>query len=42
MGLLADHVTVRHAILVACGAAAVGFLAAAAARPLRSPVADRA
>jgi len=42
VGLLADHVTVRHAILVACGAAAVGFLAAAAARPLRRPVADPA
>jgi MFS family permease len=34
VGLLADHVTVRDAILVACAAAAVGFLVAAAARPL--------
>jgi MFS family permease len=34
IGLLADHVTVRHAILVALGAAVVGFLFAAAARPL--------
>jgi MFS family permease len=42
VGLLADHVTVRDAILVACGAALVGFLAAAAARPLRSPVPGRA
>jgi MFS family permease len=42
VGLLADHVTVRHAILVACGAAVVGFLAAAAARPLRAAVADPA
>ena len=42
VGLLADHVTVRHAILVACGAAVVGFLAAAAARPMRTPVADPA
>jgi MFS family permease len=34
VGLLADHVTVRHAILVAVGAAVVGFLASGAARPL--------
>jgi MFS family permease len=36
IGLLADHITVRHAILVAIGAAAVGFIFCAAARPLRS------
>ena len=42
VGLLADHVTVRHAILVACSAAAVGFLTAPAARPLRVPAADPA
>jgi MFS family permease len=36
IGLLADHVTVRHAILAALGAAVVGFLAAAAARPVRA------
>ena len=42
VGLLADHVTVRHAILVACAAAVVGFLAAPAARPLRVPAADPA
>jgi MFS family permease len=35
IGLLADHVTVRHAILVALGAAAVGFAFSVAARPLR-------
>jgi MFS family permease len=40
VGLLADHVTVRHAILVACAAAVVGALAAAAARPVRVAVAD--
>lgn len=37
IGLLADHVTVRHAILVALGAAAVGFAFSVAARPLRLP-----
>jgi MFS family permease len=37
VGLLADHVTVRHAILVAVGAAAVGIAAAGAARPSRAP-----
>jgi MFS family permease len=42
VGLLADHVTVRHAILVACGAAVVGLLTAVAARPLRTPVIERA
>ena len=42
VGLLADHVTVRHAILVACGAAVVGFLASAAARPMRSPAGEQA
>jgi MFS family permease len=40
VGLLADHVTVRHAILVAVGAALVGILAAAAARPPRVPAAE--
>ncbi|HST67955.1 MAG TPA: MFS transporter [Mycobacteriales bacterium] len=35
IGLLADHVTVRHAILAALGAALVGFLFSTAARPLR-------
>ena len=35
IGLLADHVTVRHAILAALGAAAVGFAFSVAARPLR-------
>jgi MFS family permease len=34
VGLLADHLTVRHAILVAVVAAVVGFLASTAARPL--------
>ncbi len=37
IGLLADHVTVRHAILVALGAAVVGLAFSAATRPL-SPV----
>lgn len=36
IGLLADHVTVRHAILVGLGAAVVGFAFSAAARPLVS------
>ena len=40
VGLLADHVTVRHAILVVVGAALVGILAAAAARPPRVPAAE--
>ncbi|HEY6745765.1 MAG TPA: MFS transporter [Mycobacteriales bacterium] len=35
IGLLADHVTVRHAILVALVAAVVGFAFSIAARPLR-------
>lgn len=33
VGLLADHVSVHRAILVGCGAAVVGLLAATAARP---------
>lgn len=37
IGLLADHVSVHRAILVACGAAVVGLVAAAAARPVRVP-----
>ena len=36
IGLLADHVTVRHAILVALGAAVVGFAFSIATRPLRA------
>ncbi len=43
VGLLADHVGVRDAVLVACGAAAVGLLAApaAASRRTASPARDR-
>ncbi|WP_246456127.1 MFS transporter [Nocardioides mesophilus] len=41
VGLLADHVGVRHAILVACGAAVVGLLVAPAARSRRTSRADR-
>ena len=40
VGVLADHVTVRHAILVVVGAALVGILTAAAARPPRVPAAE--
>jgi len=36
VGLLADHVGVRQAVLVACGAAALGMLSARAAAPRRT------
>ena len=36
VGLLADHVGVRQAVLVACGAAALGVLSARAAAPRRT------